>query len=112
MKDLIAYDRTFKEAATSFLRQSFKTSGALQLLGHIDSNATPLKKDRDTKGIECQSAVRLAPCISVGFGFSGDARGRRDLSNIRSLIGGFVVDSSRGVIATANSDDDAGHALN
>ena len=95
------FDRSRKSLQSSsniFLRQSFNTIGALQLQGHIDSNATPLEEDR---GIECQSEVRLTPCISVGFGFSGDARGRRDLTNIRSLIGGFRVDSNRGNIATA-----------
>ena len=98
------FDRSRKSLQSSsniFLRQSFNTSGALQLQDHIDSNATSLKEDRASKGIECQSEVRLTPCISVGFGFSGDARGRRDLTNIPSLIGGFRVDSNSGEIATA-----------
>ena len=52
----------------------------------------------------CEAGLRgrREPRFSVGFGFSGDARGRRDLTNIRSLIGGFRVDSNRGEIATAN----------
>ena len=109
------FDRSRKSLQSSsniFLRQSFNTSGALQLQGHIDSIATVFKEDRTSNGIECQIEVRLTPCISVGFGFSGDARGRRDLTNIRSLIGGFRVDSNGEKLLPLNRDDDGGQVLN